>query len=428
MNKPFLRIWIVGLAWLASATVHPAYEELEGIVAIVEDDVVLASELRSRLAQVRQSLEASDSPIPPNDIIVSQLMERLIIENLQLQEANKRGVEMDDETVTRGVQQLAASNNLTIDQFRNALAADGIAYREFREDLRAEMTISQLQRSIVNRRISITEQDIDGLLNSPFYKQLFSDEYRVGHIMLTLEAGSSDLVVARASEEAQKIVNELREGADFAQTAMRKSSASTALEGGDLGWRRAGELPTLFTETVLEMQVGEIAEPINTSGSIHIIKLLEQRGAGTETEQQTMVSHILVQPSEIRTDEEAEALISEVASRIAAGDDFAALAVEYSEDPGSALNGGELGWSTADAFVGMFAQTMQKTAIGQFSEPFLSQFGWHILHVADRREQDMSDEARREKAVQVLARRRFDEELEEWIKELRDEAFVELRL
>jgi len=330
--------------------------------------------------------------------------------------------------VTRGVQQLAASNNLTIDQFRNALAADGIAYREFREDLRAEMTISQLQRSIVNRRISITEQDIDGLLNSPFYKQLFSDEYRVGHIMLTLEVGSSDLVVARASEEAQKIVNELREGADFAQTAMRKSSASTALEGGDLGWRRAGELPTLFTETVLEMQVGEIAEPINTSGSIHIIKLLEQRGAGTETEQQTMVSHILVQPSEIRTDEEAEALISEVASRIAAGDDFAALAVEYSEDPGSALNGGELGWSTADAFVGMFAQTMQKTAIGQFSEPFLSQFGWHILHVADRREQDMSDEARREKAVQVLARRRFDEELEEWIKELRDEAFVELRL
>jgi peptidyl-prolyl cis-trans isomerase SurA len=416
------------LSWLFVASVHPAYEELEGIVAIVEDDVVLASELKSRLAQVRQGLQASNSPIPPNDVIVSQLIERLIVENLQLQEADRRGVEIEDEVLTRGIQQLAANNNMTLDQFRVALVQEGVTYREFREDLRSEMTISRLQRAIVNRRISITEQDIDGLLSSPFYQQLFSDEYRLGHIMLTLEEGASDLLIERATEAGEKIVEDLRAGADFAQTAMTKSSSSTALEGGDLGWRRAGELPSLFAETVLEMEVGEIAEPIITSGAIHIIKLLEQRGSGTETENQTLVSHILVQPSEIRTDAETEALITQLAARIADGEDFAEMAIEYSEDPGSALNGGDLGWSTPDAFVGMFAQTMEETPIGEVSKPFLSQFGWHILHVIDRREQDMSEEARRDKAVQLLARRRFDEELEEWLKELRDEAFVELRL
>jgi peptidyl-prolyl cis-trans isomerase SurA len=421
--------WLAGLiTWLTVASSYAVYEELEGIVAIVEDDVVLASELMSRLRQVQESLQATNSPIPPDDIIISQLMERLISENLQLQEAARRGVEIDDETLTRGIQQIASGNNLTLDQFRTALARDGISYMEFREDVRSEMTISRLQRNIVNRRISITEQDIDGLLNSPFYKQLFSDEYRVGHILLTLEEGASDRVINAARSEAEKIVADLRTGEDFAQMAMAKSSGSRALEGGDLGWRRAGELPTLFAETVLDMQVGDIGEPIQTPGAFHIIKLLERRGVGTETEEQTLVRHILIMPSEIRTAEEAEELVFELHQRIGEGEDFVELAKEFSQDPASALNGGDLGWSRPDDFVGMFAQTMETTPVGETSRPFLSQFGWHILQVLDRREQDMSDEARRNKALELLANRRFNEELEEWLKELRDEAFVEMRL
>jgi len=210
--------------------------------------------------------------------------------------------------------------------------------------------------------------------------------------------------------------------------AISHSSAPTALEGGDLGWRRAGELPSLFAEEVLELSPGETADPIETPGGIHVVQLLDQRGASTQSERQTRVRHILVQPSEIRTESQTEALIRDIQRRLEEGADFAELAEEYSEDPGSALNGGDLGWTSGDEFVPEFREAMGSTATGEVSEPFRSQYGWHILEVLDRRDQDMSEEARRRMALQILHQRRFDEELQEWQKELRDEAYVDVRL
>ncbi|HCY03953.1 MAG TPA: molecular chaperone SurA [Gammaproteobacteria bacterium] len=404
------------------------YQKLDGIVAVVDDDVVLASELMDRLDLVRRSSEENGTRLPPNDVLVSQIMERLILENLQRQEADRRGLNIDDETLSRAVAQFAQNNNLTLDEFRKALLADGNNFRQFREDIREEMLVNRLQRALVSRRISITEQDVQGLLNSPYYQQLFSDEYRVGHIMITLEANASDEVAQQALEKADGLVATLREGAEFAPVAMAESSASSALEGGDMGWRKAGELPSLFAEPVMQMSVGDIAQPIVSGSSIHIIKLLEQRGAGVQKSKQTKVRHILVRPSEIRTPSEAEGIIRDLHQQLDAGGDFIELATQYSEDPGSALNGGDLGWSTADQFVGIFSEVMQSTSEGAFSEPFLSQFGWHVLLVEDRREQDMSDEARRNMALELLHNRRFEEERQEWLKELRDEAFVEIRL
>ena len=422
-----LMLSILAVLLLPAAAVAD-YQKLDGIVAVVDDDVVLASELMDRLALVRRSSEENGQRLPPNDILVSQIMERLIIENLQRQEAERRGVIIDDETLSRAVGQFAQNNNMTLDEFRQALAAEGNNFRQFREDIRAEMVVNRLQRALVTRRISITEQDIQGLLNSPFYKQLFSDEYRVGHIMITLPENASEAVALQAVEKAQGLVAELRGGAEFAPMAMAESSASSALEGGDMGWRKAGELPSLFAEPVMQMTVGDVAEPMMSGNSIHIIKLLEQRGAGVQKSKQTKVRHILVRPSEIRTPSEAEAIIRDLHQKLLDGGDFIELATEFSEDPGSALNGGELGWSTPDQFVGAFADTMQITEEGQFSEPFLSQFGWHILLVEGRREEDMSDEARRNMALELLHKRRFEEERQEWLKELRDEAFVEIRL
>jgi peptidyl-prolyl cis-trans isomerase SurA len=337
-------------------------------------------------------------------------------------------VTVDDETLARAVDTFAQNNNVSLQEFQQMLAADGTSFRQFREEIRTELVISRLQRAMINRRISISEQDVQALLNSPFYQQMFSDEYRVGHIMRTLEDNASDADKAAALVEAEGFVKELRNGADFAQMAIAKSSASTALEGGDLGWRRAGELPTLFSDAVLEMQVNEIAGPIATGSTIHIVKLLEQRGAGTQRLAQTNVSHILVRPSEIVSAAQARERIDEVYTRVQQGEDFATLAKEFSEDPGSALNGGELGWSTPDQFVPQFADAMLAADIGEVSAPFESEFGWHILLVQDRREQDMSDEARRNMATDLLFRRRFEEERQEWLKEIRDEAFVELRL
>ena len=412
----------------SSLHVHAVYQELEAIVAIVDDDIVLASELKNRYDQVTKQMRSVEMQLPPNDVLISQLMERLILESIQLQQARRRGIEIDDETLTRAVMSFAQGNNMTLEQFQQALAADGMSYRGFREEIRTEMIISRLQRGIINRRISISEQEVQGLLNSPYYQQLFSDEYRVGHIMLSLEERASDEVVARALGEAKELVKDLRDGADFAQMAIARSSSSRALEGGDLGWRRAGELPSLFAEDVLSMSVGDIANPIQTTSAIHIIKLLEQRGAGMQRVEKTQVRHILVQPSEIRSPEETADLIRDIGTQLSEGADFAELAKTHSQDPASALNGGDLGWATPDQFVGQFGEVMQATEIGDISEPFLTQFGWHILQVLDRREEDMSEEARENMAVEILHKRRFEEEQQEWLKEIRDEAFVEVRL
>ena len=424
-----LRNWAaMALFSLLSCNVAADYQRLEAIVAVVDDDVVLASELMARLDTVRTSMIENNVQMPPSDVLINQIMERLIIENIQLQEAEKRGVTVDDETLARAVSSFANNNNMSMEDFRQTLAADGTNYRQFREEIRSELIITRLQRAMINRRISISEQDVQALLNSPFYQQMFSDEYRVGHIMRTLADDATDADAQAAVAQAQDLVQELRDGADFAQMAIAKSSASTALEGGDLGWRRAGELPTLFADAVLDMQVDDIVGPIASGATIHIIKLLDQRGAGTERMAQTNVSHILIRPSEIVTNEQAKAQAQAVYERIQAGEDFAELAREFSEDPASALNGGTLGWSTPDQFVPQFAQVMMAAGIGEVSTPFESEFGWHLLLVEDRREQDMSDEARRNMAMDLLFRRRFEEERQEWLKEIRDEAFVELRL
>jgi len=404
------------------------YVELDGIVAVVDDDVVLSSELLARLKRIREQFAANDAQLPSNDILVSQLMERLVLESLQMQEAERRGVRVNDEDLTRAVMSFAEQNSMSLDQFREALAADGVSYVEFREEIRQEMVIQRLQRNHVSRRITISDQDIDDLLTSPYYQQLLSDEFRVGHILLTIDDRATPEVRAEAEAAAIEIVRELRDGADFAEVAVARSAGARALEGGDLGWRRAGELPTLFADQVLELEPGETADPVASASGIHIVQLLEQRGAGMQREQQTLLRHILVQTSEIRTEEQTEELIREIASRLQAGEDFVALAAEFSEDPGSALNGGDLGWTGGNQFVPSFVEAMNATTTGSLSEPFRSDYGWHVLEIQERREQDMSEETRRNMATQILHKRRFDEELQVWLKELRDEAFVEMRL
>ncbi|MEQ9002293.1 MAG: peptidylprolyl isomerase, partial [Pseudomonadales bacterium] len=375
-----------------------------------------------------KQIAASNVQPPPNNVLVSQIMERLILENLQLQEAERRGVQVDDETLTRAVVSFADQNRLTLEQFRQTLAEDGVSYAEFREQIRREMIMSRLQRNLVSRRIAISDKDIDDLLNSPYYQQLLSDEFRVGHILLTFDEDASDSVVQAARTRAAEIVTELRDGAEFRQMAIANSAASTALEGGDLGWRKAGELPSLFAEQVLELKPGDTADPIETSGGIHIVQLLEVRGASTQSELQSRLRHILVQPSQIRTEAETRELIHDIHRQLEEGEDFAALARQHSEDPGSALNGGDLGWTSGNEFVPEFREAMAATPTGELSEPFRSQYGWHVLEVQERRDQDMSQEARRNMALQILHQRRFDEELQKWQKELRDEAYVEVRL
>jgi peptidyl-prolyl cis-trans isomerase SurA len=413
---------------LLSSKAFSEYVKLDGIVAVVDEDVVLASELLERINLVRESMIQNKVPMPERDVFVGQVLDRLIIENIQLQEANNRGVVIDDQTLSQAVQQFAESNGQTVEEFVVGLESQGTSYRKFREDIRLEMTLSRLQRGMINQRISISDQDISGLLNSPFYKDFFSDEYSLGHIRLDLTDNPSERDKELLIAEADNIVEQLRGGEDFGKLAAAKSSSSTALDGGSLGWRRAGEIPSLFAEIALEMEIGDISDPIVSGSAVHIIKLIERRGAGMQELSQTLVSHILIKPSAIRTNKESRDLSESIYRQLLQGSEFAALAKEYSDDPGTALNGGSLGWSEEGQFVPEFSEVMGKTETGQLSEPFLSPFGWHVLRVDDRRVQNISDEARREMAIDILFKRRFEEERQEWLKEIRDEAYVEIRI
>jgi peptidyl-prolyl cis-trans isomerase SurA len=416
------------LAVLAAFDAHAITKDLDYIVAIVDDDVVLASELVSRLDTVRKQMTAANMPIPPSDVLFNQMLERLIMEEIQLQMGQRAGVRIDDETLTTAIESIAKQNNMTIEQFTQALEHDGMNYREFREEVRREMIIQRVQRNRVNSRIYLSDEEIDAFLASPLGKRTLSDEYRVGHILLAVADDAPSDVVAAAERKANDIYVQLKGGADFRQLAVANSADSRALEGGDLGWRKAGELPSLFAEQVFALSVGETAEPIRSGSGFHIVQLLDKRGASTEVVEQTLVRHILVKPSEIRSDAETEALINDIYKRILAGEDFGNLARTYSEDPGSGLAGGDLGWSEPEKFVPEFAEVMKATEIGKVSKPFHTSFGWHVLEVMDRRQHDMSEDARRNLAVRVLHNRRYEEELQEWLREIRDEAYVDIKV
>jgi peptidyl-prolyl cis-trans isomerase SurA len=290
------------------------------------------------------------------------------------------------------------------------------------------MIIARVQQNRVNDRIYISPQELENFLASPVGRAATEDEFRVGHILLAVASDATAEAMAEAEARAQALVASLRDGEDFAQAAVANSAGQRALEGGDLGWRKPGQLPSLFAEDVLKADLGEVLDPIRSASGFHIVKILDKRGASQQRVQQTQARHILIRPTEIRSDDEAEMIIRDLHQRLLAGEDFAQVARDFSDDPGSALSGGDLGWSMPGQMVPAFEAVMDASEIGALSEPFRSQFGWHILEVLDRREQDMSEEVKRRQAMRILRDRRFDEELEAWLTEIREEAYVELKI
>jgi peptidyl-prolyl cis-trans isomerase SurA len=420
--------WLALGLLLASSHALALVKDLDFIVAIVDDDVVLASELVSRLDSVRKQMRAAKMPIPPSDVLFNQMLERLIMEDIQLQMGQRAGVRIDDETLTSAIESIAKQNNMNLEQFTQALAHDGIDYREFREDVRREMIIARVQHNRVNNRIYISDEEIDAFLASPLGQRALSDEYRVGHILIAVADDATPEAIAAAQKKANDIYAQLQAGADFRELAIANSADSRALEGGDLGWRKGGELPSLFAEQIVSIEVGDTLPPIRSGSGFHIVQLLEKRGASTEVVKQADVRHILVQPSEIRSEAETKALIDDIYQQLQDGADFGALARKYSEDPGSALAGGELGWSEPDKFAPEFAAVVRDIPIDTVSKPFHSEFGWHVLEVTGWREHDMSADARRELALRILHNRRYEEVLQEWLREIRDEAYVDIKV
>ena len=421
--------WALSLATLATTFVHAEVQQLDGVVAIVNKDVILRSVLNERVREIALRATASGMALPSIDVLESQVLEHLIIERLQLEMAERYDIQVSDAQLNTTIANLRRSNNLTEEAFYAQLRSEGITRDGLREKLREDIAIQQVQRGVVQQRIHISEQEINNFLSSSGGKFWISPEYHLGHILVSLPQAPSSEDLANAEQKASELYSRLQDGEEFADLAIAESDGPAALSGGDLGWRRTNELPSLFATIVPDLKTGQVSKPQRSAAGFHILKLYETRG-GQETEviTQNRSRHILIKPSAILTNEEAQAKLAGIRQQILDGADFAEMAKEHSEDIGSALQGGDLGWANPGQFVPEFEKRTQNLPVGEISEPFLSQFGWHILQVQERRQQDMTDEIIRHKARNMLMSRRFEDELQIWQRELRDEAYVIIKL
>ena len=410
-----------------SITASAQLEILDKVVAIVDEDVVLESEVQRRLATIYAQIQKSGTQPPPQEIVVQQVLERLISERLQLNMGYSAGIRITDTELNDAIARIASSNQLTMEQYAEQVHATGSTLSNVREEIRNEMILMRVQQGQVMRRIRISNQELDNFLNSEEGRFMTSPDVNVGHILLPVPSGKNNDEVNAILQRAQNLLDEANNGTDFRQLAIANSSDQTALQGGDLGWRKMAQLPGVFIEAVEKLEIDQISEPIRSDAGYHLIKLYERKGGGEQLIEQHFARHILIKPNEIRDEATAVSQLTELRERIKAGEDFALLSKEFSEDPGSALNGGELGWSTPGMFVPEFEQTMGSIEINEVSAPFLSQFGWHILQVTERRNQDFSENITRNRAQNLLRQRKYEEELQVWLQEIRDEAFVEIK-
>ena len=421
---------MAGLCAAGAPAQASAGVELDRVVAVVNDDIISASELNARLGRVRVQLRQSGTAPPPPDALRRQVLERLILRRLQLQIARNSGMRVDDESLNRTILRIAEQNELTLREFRDAVERDGHDFARFREEIREDILIAEVRRRRVENQIIISQGDIDDYISMMESQGTEADRhrYRIGHILIAVPDGASSEEIDEARERAERVLEELRAGADFANMAVTHSDGQKALEGGDLGWRLASDLPTMLADAVLRLETGEVSEPVRSASGFHLVKLVERQGSQRQMIRQTLARHILITLDALTDNAEARRQLGVLRERIVNGEDFGELARIHSDDPGSASRGGELGWIDPGNTVPVFERTMDSLAPGAISEPFRSQFGWHLVQVLERRDLDATETSRRAEARRRLRSRKIEENTQAWLRRVRGEAYVEYRL
>nr|WP_272891661.1 peptidylprolyl isomerase [Stutzerimonas stutzeri] len=412
----------------AVTTASAQVRQLDRIVAIVDNDVIMQSQLDQRIREVQHTIEKRGAKMPPVDVMQQQVLERLITENLQLQIGDRSGIRIADEELNQAMGTIAQRNNMNLDQFRAALERDGLSLDTAREQIRREMVISRVRQRRIAERVQVSNQEVENFLASDLGKLQLSEEYRLANILIPVSESADSAAIQAAEKTARDTYEQLQNGADFAKLAVSRSASENALEGGDMGWRKAAQLPPPFDTEVSSMSVGDVTQPVRTPPGFILLKVLEKRGGDTQVRDEIHVRHILIKPSQIRSEEESRRLIERLRDRILAGESFSELAQSFSEDPGSALNGGDLNWIDPSSLVPEFREVMAATPGGQLSEPFKTPYGWHILEVLGRRASDASDDFREQQALTLLRNRKYEEELQNWLRQIRDEAYVEIKI
>jgi peptidyl-prolyl cis-trans isomerase SurA len=423
-----LPLFILLALLLTSTALQSAVKELDYIVAIVNDDIIAKSELDSKTQEMLAQMTHKRANLPPMRIIQEQILERMIAKRLQLQAAERLGLSVDDATVTKAIANIAETNQITLLQLRETLEADGISFPLFREQLREDILINRLKQKEVINRIVITEQDVKNFLARERGTSRQRSSVRLLHILIATPEGASPQDVQQAKKQAGEIYEQLTQGADFSEMAIRYSDGRQALEGGDLGWIETTRIPSLFTGIVDEMEVDSISEPIRNASGFHIVKLAEVEGGEKMIIKQTHARHILINTNEIVSDDEARQRLETLRERIIDGDPFESLARSHSDDKASAIKGGDLGWTNPGDLVPQFEEQMDALEINQISQPFKTQFGWHIVQPLERRQHDSTEEVLKNKARREIQNQKSEEAIELWLRRLRDEAYIEVLL
>ncbi len=404
-------------------------ELLDRIAVVVNDGIVLQAQIESQVLTITHRLREQGTALPAPSVLRQQITERLVLQEIQLQRANKIGLRVTDEALNSSLREIADQNKIPFAELPTALAREGIVYAEYREQMRREMTLSMLRQRDVYSHIYVSPREIDQFLTRQAADKTGDASYNVSHILLALPEAASPGQLEQVEKKAGEVRERAVKGEDFGQLAVSYSQAQTALERGQIGWRKGNELPIFMAEVVAKMKPGDVSEPVRTPSGFHIIRLNESRSDNQPLiVQQLHARHILIKTNELQDDETVRGRLQTIRDRIASGaDDFAAIAKAISEDPGSGAEGGDLGWTGTGTFVPEFEQTLEKLGENEISQPFRTQYGWHVAQMLGRRSQDMSTDERKRRAFEQIRASKLDEETELWLRRLRDEAFVDYR-
>ena len=420
---------------LASGPVHAQArtlsdrgEMLDRVAAVVNDGVVLSSELDEQVAEITTRISGQGMEMPPAAVLRQQVLDRLVLQEIQMQRAQRAGIRINDEALNSALADVAQRNGIPLADLPKVLASQGVDYSAYRESVRREMTTQVLRQRDVLQRINVSPREIEQFIAKDKNRPSEANEYNLSHILIAVPQDPSTQQLEEAARRAEDVSRRARAGEDFAQLAIANSNSQTALEGGALGWRRGPEIPTVLADLVVPLKAGETSEPLRTPSGYHIVRLNELRGEAAQgLVEQTQARHILLKPTEIQDDATVEQRLRAVRERILKGEDFAGLAKTLSEDPGSATEGGNLGWTTPGTFVPEFDKALAALQQDEISQPFRSQFGWHIVQLLGRRQFDNTEEMRRQRAFMQLRESKAEEEIELWLRRLRDEAYVDVK-
>ena len=429
MLRIFVQILLISLLGFSHLTAYAdEIVKLDRIVAIVDQTVITEHELESRMRTVTAQLKKQNTELPAENVLRKQILERLISDALQLQYAAQTGLKVDDNQLNKTIERIAEQNQMSVKEFSDALSADGISMTKFRADIRSEITIARLREREVESRVNVSESEIDNFLTTQSSSNENRDEFEISHILIRTPEEGTPEDIQKAKAKVDEAIKLLQEGSSFSKVSANFSDAPNALEGGNLGWKSATQVPTLFLETLKSMQTGEISQPLRSPNGFHILKLTNTRGGNSPLViEQTHARHILIKLTEVVSESDGKKKMDGIKERLDNGEKFEVLARQFSED-GSASNGGDLGWVNPGDTVPQFEKAMNELKDNQISEPIRTPFGWHIIQVLERRKQDMSKEAARLKARQEIRARKADEAYQDWIRELRDRAYVEMKL